>query len=78
MTDAQNYRPIAILQFFYKMFSRMLYGRIRPFLDAQQSEEQTGFQSGIRIEDALMIFETMASRRAEFPMDGKLGLEEGF
>ena len=68
LTDAQNYRPIAILQIFYKIFSRMLYGRIRPLLDAQQSEEQTGFRAGIRIEDALMIFETMASRCAEFQL----------
>ena len=26
LTDAQNYRPIAILQIFYKIFSRMVYG----------------------------------------------------
>ena len=66
LTDAQNYRPISILQIFYKIFSQMLYGRLRPLLDAHQSEEQTGFRAGIRIEDALMILETLSSRCSEF------------
>ena len=46
----------------------MIYKRSLPVLDGQQGEEQTGFRPGIRIEDALMIFETITSRCTEFNM----------
>ena len=66
LTEATNWRPIAILSVFYKVFSRMVYNRIVSTLEAQQSADQHGFRSGIRLEDALMVVETVVSRYCEF------------
>jgi len=40
----QNYRPIATIPILYKLFSRLLYNRLEPILDPQQSPEQAGFR----------------------------------
>ena len=66
LTQATNYRPIAILSIFYKAFSRMVYNRILPILDAQQSHDQYGFRPGIRLDDALAVVETLISKCNEF------------
>ena len=66
LTNAWNYTPIVILEHFYKIFSRISYKRLLPIMDAQQSEKQAGFRKGIRIEDSLMIFESVISRCTEF------------
>ena len=66
LSEATNWRPIAILNIFYKIFSKIFYNRIRERLDKHQTPDQCGFRSGIRIEDALGIFETIASGNAEY------------
>ena len=40
----QNYRPIATIPILYKLFSRLLYNRLEPALDKQQSRDQAGFR----------------------------------
>ena len=40
----QNYRPIATIPLLYKLFSRILYNRLEPILDAEQSSDQAGFR----------------------------------
>ena len=40
----QNYRPIATIPLLYKLFSRMVYNRLEPVLDAQQNKDQSGFR----------------------------------
>ena len=40
----QNYRPIATIPLLYKLFSRMIYNRLEPILDPQQSRDQAGFR----------------------------------
>ena len=35
LDDPANWRPIAILPIFYKIFSRLLYHRLRPFLEPE-------------------------------------------
>ena len=42
--DPNNWRPIALLKITYTIFARTIFNRIREILDAQQSEEQFGFQ----------------------------------
>ena len=38
-----NWRPLAILNITYKIFTRMVYKRVKPILDTQQSKDQIGF-----------------------------------
>ena len=66
LTQATNYRPIAILPILYKIFSRILYRRMQNVLERHQCSDQTGFRPGVRIEDALVVIESLASRAAEF------------
>jgi len=40
----QNYRPIATIPILYKLFARLLYNRLEPTLDNQQSCDQAGFR----------------------------------
>ena len=68
LSQASNYRPIAILPVFYKIFSRMIYQRLQNILEGQQCSDQTGFRRGIRIEDAIVVIETLTSRTAEWNM----------
>ena len=41
-----NYRPIATIPLLYKLFSRLLYNRLEPTLDKNQSCDQAGFRRG--------------------------------
>ena len=69
LTLATNYRPIAILPILYKIFSRMMYRRLRGRLDDAQSDDQAGFRPGIRIEDAIGTAESLISACIEYDMD---------
>ena len=66
LSQPENYRPIAVLSIYYKIFSRILYDRIQSQLDAQQAHEQCGFRPGIRIEDAIITTENLISATSEF------------
>ena len=66
LTLPENYRPIAILEIFYNISSRMMYGCLLPLPDPQQSCSQFGFRSGVRLEEALAVLETMISKTREF------------
>jgi retron-type reverse transcriptase len=66
LSSAANWRPIAILPIFYKIFSRMIFGRLKHTLEARQSPEQTGFRTGIRLEDALVTVEMLVGKAAEW------------
>jgi hypothetical protein len=48
-----NYRPIATIPLLYKLFSRLLYNRLEPMLDMQQSCDQAGFRKGRSTTDHL-------------------------
>ena len=54
-TDANNWRPIAILDVVYKVFAKILYNPLFPTLDPQQSDEQFGFRTDCGTDEALMI-----------------------
>ena len=66
LTQATNWRPIAVLPIFYKVFARMVYHRLKPTLENHQCSDQTGFRTGIRLEEALVIAEMMVSKTAEY------------
>jgi hypothetical protein len=48
-----NYRPIATIPILYKLFSRLLYNRLEPVLDKNQSCDQAGFRKGCCTTDHL-------------------------
>ena len=49
-----DFRPIAIVRLFYKVFAYMLLARIEPLIEAGQPEEQHGFRPNRRLEEHLV------------------------
>ena len=60
--DPGNWRPIAVLRVCYKVFGRIVYNRLRPNLQGEQSYEQMGFMQKRSTEDALLILEEVISK----------------
>ena len=67
--DPNNWRPIAILSISCKIFSRVIYNRIRKPLDQEQSDEQFGFRSHRSTSDALLIAESVISKSLEYNVE---------
>ena len=68
VTSPTNWRPIVILEIFYKDFARMIYNRIITTLDTHQCSDQFGFRPKHRIECALLILECLISKSQEWNM----------
>jgi hypothetical protein len=49
----QRFRPISLCNLIYKLISKVISNRIKPFLDRCISAEQLGFLKGRRIQDAI-------------------------
>ena len=49
-----DFRPIASIRLFYKIFAYIILHRIQPCLDNHQPEEQHGFRAGRRLEEHLL------------------------
>lgn len=49
-----EYRPIATIRLFYKLFAYMILGRVEAQLETHQPEEQHGFRGGRRVEEHLV------------------------
>ena len=68
--NLENYRPISILPIILKLFSRVLYGRIKDILAKAQSASQARFRSGYSCEDHFftltMVYEKMLEGNQEF------------
>ena len=62
----QNWRPIAMLRILYKLFSRLLYHRLKHILDTEQSADQVGFRAYRSVDDAFIVFETMCGKCLEW------------
>jgi hypothetical protein len=69
-----NYRPIAILPILYKLFSRMLCGRIKPSIIGQQSVDQAAYRGGFSTEDHLLALTLLLETCAEWNTNLWLGL----
>ena len=69
LNELKNWRPIALLPIFYKIFSKLIYYRISSYLFSQQSFDQHGFTPGIRIEDALLCAEVVIEHHLEFNLE---------
>ena len=66
LSRPNNWRLIAILFTFYNICSRMLYNRLLHQLDSCQHFDQCGIRPGVRIEDALVVVETLISKTLEW------------
>ena len=64
----ENYRPIAVLPILYKLFSKVLCGRIRGILDESQSTDQAGFKSGLSCDDHLFSSTLLSEKMNEFQL----------
>ena len=62
----QNYRPIATIPMLYKFFSRLIYNRLEPTLDQQQSKDQAGFRRHRSTTDHLFTCTIMQEIADEF------------
>ena len=62
----ENYRPICIVPILYKLFSRVLCGRIEGQLSAEQSNDQAGFRPGFSCDDHLFAITLLAEKCNEF------------
>ena len=50
-----NYRPISIIPVLAKLYSTILYGRMRDVMDSRLADEQFGFRKGRGCSDAIHI-----------------------
>ena len=66
LVDPANWRPIAILDACYKLFSKVLHGRLVDVLEREQSDEQMGFRPKRGADDAFIVLESVVSRALEF------------
>lgn len=57
LKDALNFRPLALLNTDYKIFTRILATRVSPTLAEQIHENQNGFVPGRNIHDTLDLYE---------------------
>lgn len=64
--DPNNFRPIAIIPVLCKLFSRLVFNRIRDQLYERQSWDQFGFRPGLSCEHALLCFELIFSKASEW------------
>eukprot|EP00973_Karenia_brevis_P036586 5043515-Karenia_brevis.AAC.1 len=62
----ENYRPICVIPLLYKLFSKVLLGRISIILERAQCVEQAGFRAGFSVDDHLFTVVAVIDRLAEF------------
>lgn len=66
LADVGNWRPIAFLKITYKIFSRMLYHRVRGMLEYHQSADQVGFRSGLSVDHMFAVFDSISGKVLEW------------
>ena len=66
---ANNYRPIAIIPTLYKLFARLLFGRLSPILDSQQCPDQAGFRADYSTVDHFFTIAQLHEKSNEFQLN---------
>ena len=61
-----NYRPIAVLPILYKLFSRIIYDRIKSWILDGHSCDQAGFRAGFSCDDHLFVVTLLSVMFGEF------------
>jgi len=67
--DPANYRPVSILPILYKLFSRIVHGRVKECLGKAQSEDQAGIRPGFCCEDHLFTFTQLQEKCDEWGLE---------
>jgi hypothetical protein len=62
----KNYRPISIIPVLAKLFSTVLYEKIRDVIDLRLDDEQFGFRRGRGCTDAIHILRMVVEKSAEW------------
>ena len=62
----ENCRPIALVRIVYKVFTKLLAGRMEVVLDCAQSPDQAGFRSGFSVDDNLFTMAVLVEKASEF------------
>ena len=61
-----NYRPICSLPALYKLFSKILYGRLYPMRDQNQAEDPVGFRKMYQTTDHLATYRLIEQKCQEW------------
>ena len=69
LKEVHNWRPIALLDIFYKLFARLVYDRLYPVLNNAQCSVQHAYRHSYSIEDPLHVFEMMTSKCNEYDIE---------
>lgn len=64
--DINNYRPISLMTNIYKVFAKVLLGRITKTLNENQSRKQAGFKSGYPTIDRIHVVRQLFEKAREF------------
>ena len=65
-TRTDNYRGISILDTTYKLYARIVNGRLKPITEVLLLEEQNGFRKGRSCIDAIFTLKLIIEKRREF------------
>ena len=68
-SKTSNWRPIAIQKILYKVFSKMVWLRIAPLLEAAQCKDQCAYRPGYGSDEALHCVEYMTGFAHAFKVD---------
>ncbi|XP_055919715.1 uncharacterized protein LOC129951530 [Eupeodes corollae] len=64
--DINNYRPISNISMIYKLFSKVMYTKIKDTLNRNQPREQAGFREGFSTTDHLQTMNQLIEKTNEF------------
>ena len=79
--DMGNYRPITLLPTLYKLFSKILFLRIRAGLEGHLTKDSAGFRKGFNTEDHILAITLMVQYAQEWKIElwiGKLDVTKAF
>ena len=69
LKEVHNWRPIALLDIFYKLFARLVYDRLYLVLNNAQCSDQHAYRHSYSIEDPLHVFEMLTSKCNEYDIE---------
>ena len=67
-SQPQIYRPITVIPLLYKLFARLVYQRLAPILNREQSRDQAGFRPGYSTDDHMITFNLMCEKADEYQL----------